>query len=509
MFPQELSVTCSEGFALDENNHGDVAYTISCASSGELTFSNSAGCSAINCGALPTVEHAAVEGSSHFGGDATVTCAEGHSVDQTAREGSAEYTISCQSSGEFTPTQQCLPVSCGAPLAVDFTSRSSEGAKVFDETVTYELTGGYSLSGEHGGATNFAISCQADATFTAVEMPLPVSCGAPPSKAHASAHGEGFVFPEEAPYTCAAGYSLNGREDGDRAFSLSCAASGQYEGPSGCQPISCGDVTHPDHSDQVEDHDGQTLTSLVFPQIAKFVCKSGYSKTGKLGSELTTVVVTCQADGSILYPAQCVNNDDCLSTENACSPNGQCVDNESPTGTHLDDFHCEPDSGFAESIKVDGTRWCKNIPDCPDGACAPGGCEDLVNDYECHCPLGYYQGENTEENLAHDCLPVECGAPPSMQHASAGTSASVFYDSPPVAYSCDDGYTLDGVAAGENTFSVGCRDWIFCRCSSVRARQVRRATGGFELKSKYSKRTCVRGDSHLRVRRGLLHRWIC
>jgi len=458
VFPQVLAITCHEGFALDENSHGEVSYTISCASSGELTFSNSAGCSAINCGALPVVEHAEVQGSSHFGEEATVRCSEGHSTDQTAFEGSAEYTISCQSNGQFTHAQECQPVNCGLPLAVDFTTRSSEDAKVFGDVVTYQLVPGYSLSGEFGGATDFSISCQADASFTALEMPLPVLCGAPPSKTHASAHGESFVFPEQAPYTCAAGYSLNGHEDGDRAFSLSCAASGEYEGPSGCQPISCGDVTRPDHTSQVEDHDGRELTSLVFPEIAKFVCEPGYSKTGELGSQLTTIVVTCQADGSLLYPAQCVNNNDCLSPDNACSPNGQCADNETPTGSHLDDFHCECDSGFTQAIKEGGIKWCKNIPDCPEGACAPGGCADLVNDYECHCPLGYYQGENTEEGLSRDCLPQECGNPPAVPHASATTSTSVFYDSQPVAYSCGDGYTLDGVAAGEKVFSVACMD---------------------------------------------------
>jgi len=457
-FPMELKVECLSGYALHVDEHGNTKYSIHCTDAGELSFTDDSGCQAINCGNLPTVENAEVVGETHFGDEATVTCATGHSIDATADGTSAHYSISCQEDGSYTTQHACVPISCGVAPEVDYSTNSgSNSEKVYEDTVTYTLTSGYTLDGTTAGEAEFTINCQADSTYTQVGAPLPVTCGAPPTLGHAEVTGEEFWFTERAPYTCDEGYSLDATASGDASFHLDCEADGTYSGPTGCEAIVCGDVTAPDHTAQSNDAEGAKLTSLHFPQTAVFECNAGYSKDGTLGSVLTTITVSCQADGTNLYPATCSNNDDCISVENGCDENGHCVDNEDATGVHADDFYCECDSGFEEEITISGVNWCSNIPDCPSGACDPGTCADLVNDYECTCPSGYYEGENADENLLHDCLPVECGVPEAVSHATTDAIESIFYNSFPVEYTCDEGYSLDSTAMGEYVFTMTCQ----------------------------------------------------
>ena len=321
----------------------------------------------------------------------------------------------------------------------------------------YGCDSGYTTTGVSGESAEWELTCQENGAFSKTEACLPISCGEPPELEHSLPVGEEYFYPEAAPYTCETGYSLDGSANGAKAFETECTTKGKYDGPKGCEPISCGKVKVIENSGQVVDADGNKLSVLHFGQYAKFECKEGYSKDGLLGSTLVGIAATCQADGTILYPAKCINNNDCSSPENACSPDGHCKDHSVATGKHDDDFSCECDSGFAPDTRDGGIKFCKNIPDCPDGACEPGSCEDLVNNYECHCPAGYFEGENPQENLPHDCLPKECGSPKSVEHAAVQNAAgSVFFDSEPVQYGCAEGYTLGGDAEGESQFVVSC-----------------------------------------------------
>ena len=248
-----------------------------------------------------------------------MTCAEGHSIDATAAATSAHYTISCQADGSFTTQHACEPISCGvAPDVDDATHTGADSGEVYEAAVEYTLASGYSLDGTTAGETSFTITCQADSTYTQVGAPMAVTCGAPPTLTHSAVTGEEFWFSEKAPYTCDEGYSLDGTASGAGTFKLDCEADGTYSGPTGCEAIACGAVTAPDYTSQVDDHEGAKHTDLVFPQTAVFECDSGYSKDGTLDSVLTTITVTCQADGTNLYPATCSNNDDCISVENGC-----------------------------------------------------------------------------------------------------------------------------------------------------------------------------------------------
>jgi len=457
VFPQKITATCTTGHALREDEHDAVTYDISCADDGKLAYTDDSGCKPISCGPMPKVNNADVSGSHLFGEEGAADCKVGFSTDRTTNKAAQMFTFHCQADGSFSTIHKCQPVSCGEPSIIDHAEDSAgKTEQFFQDEMTYTLAEGYTLSGQHDGQKTFKVECLDDGTFTELKIPLPVECGPAPKRKHAHTEGTEFVFSQTAEYTCEQGYSLDGRHSGDTAFQLTCEASGEYSGPEGCVPIECGDIIPLKHATQVADQDGEKHTSLVFPQYARFECEPGYSRDGVLGSTLTVIDMSCQKTGEITVPAECINMDDCISPENACSPDGRCVDAESPTGKHDRDFSCECDSGFAQAIMGESIKHCENIPDCPKGACEPGSCHDLVNDYECECPSGYFQDANPAEQLDHDCLPEECGPPPKIKHASTSIKDSVFFDSEPVPFECSTGYTLDGTASGPVSFTVQC-----------------------------------------------------
>eukprot|EP00928_Gymnodinium_smaydae_P036844 TRINITY_DN25697_c0_g2_i1.p1 TRINITY_DN25697_c0_g2~~TRINITY_DN25697_c0_g2_i1.p1 ORF type:complete len:4096 (+),score=634.51 TRINITY_DN25697_c0_g2_i1:84-12290(+) len=458
VFPEQLLITCIAGHALHKDQHAQVTYLASCQKDGKIFVPQKA-CTPIDCGMAPVVTNAKVTGSTRFGGDLFARANAGYSLDGSIAKAASEFKIGCAASGGFVGLHEFQRVSCGEAPTVEHTSKTA-GAKLFGDKITYTLDAGYSLDGTSSGARKFETTCLANGTFSPARTPLPVSCGSPPAAAHATSDSVGRVFQEKAIYACEGGYSTDGSAAGPKSFEIVCLANGQFSTMQKCQPISCGAFTTPVHATQVADADGQQLKSLVFGRVAKFNCAPGFSRDGILGSELTSFTIQCLASGEMYYPSQCQNIDDCASQSNQCSSNGRCVDLENPTGVHRNDFRCECSSGFAEKRSDEGVRTCDNIPDCPAGACMPGGCHDLVNDYECSCPAGYYVGPNAAEDLRHDCLPVSCGNPPQVDKAALENHAAdkaVVFDEPPIEYTCEKGYTLDGTASGEITFRLSCQ----------------------------------------------------
>lgn len=54
--------------------------------------------------------------------------------------------------------------------------------------------------------------------------------------------------------------------------------------------------------------------------------------------------------------------------------------------------------------------------------------------------------------MKHDCLPVSCHTPPKIPHSSTDPAGAqdkeVKFAEPPVDFTCDEGYTLDGSPTG-------------------------------------------------------------
>jgi Notch-like protein len=239
------------------------------------------GCVAVDCGALPEVENAKVSGSTTFGTKATVTCNTGYSIDQTTAPESESFDFICQSTGKFEETKDCKRIKCGKGPAVEHTKRDT-GVKVFEDTVKYTLDEGYTLNGKHDGPKEFTISCQGDGTFTATEVTKPVECGVAPVLPHCSNLGIPRTYHQNAMYTCEMGFSVDGSANGLKEFETLCNADSSFAKHDGCQPVKCGEPPVPLDSSQ-----SGGPSELVFKDVAEFKCDTGFSVDSKLSGETT------------------------------------------------------------------------------------------------------------------------------------------------------------------------------------------------------------------------------
>jgi hypothetical protein len=451
-FPDVVTYMCEEGYTINGKADGEYEFDIKALANGKQEGAEK--CLPVFCGEIPADGNAKYPLKDFVFPQAfTADCNEGFSVDGTVSPPSKHYHPLCQSDGTFAGVRTCERIKCGVAREVMFTKRDT-ARKVFQDSSEYVVNEGYSLDGQASGKKAFTVTCQSDGTFSAGVLPKPVSCGSPPTKEHATfPEGVTHVFKEQASYTCAGGHSVDAKASSAKNFVAKCQHDGTYEEHDGCSPVECGPVVVPKNGAQT---DGKA--ELVFTEKAAFKCSPGFSTDGWMAGPRTTST-RCQANGKLTMTAKCLNMDDCEA--NMCRQHGKCVDNKDPTGVHKDDYHCVCNSGYEEMIEDDGTRYCGNIPDCPKGACMPGECQDLVNDYKCHCDEGYHEGPNLKKDFKHDCLPNVCGTAPKLKHATAkvqgGRGSPIDFSMDPIGYTCGEGYSLDGSAAGDITFTVACQ----------------------------------------------------
>jgi hypothetical protein len=484
---------CKTGYSVDATLSGPVTFITQCQATGDLTVHNGCknmdNCEGNLCGAHGTCVDAEQPTGVHkddykcvcetgfeelIGDDGTRICGnvpdcpEGACLPGSCQDLVNDYKCMCPEGYHVGKNAKkgldhdCLPNVCGIPLTVDHATVSSSKKMHFAmDPVQYTCDKGYSLDGAPTGDTTFRITCLADSTFEVAPACLPVTCGVTPQKAHATHSAGSHVFPEKAAYSCAKGFSVNGKATGAMGFEVACKANGEYAAHDGCAPIGCSVVT------PVNSKLSSGATKFVFGDDALFRCKAGYSINSKLVGQVS-FSTACLASGEFDSHIGCSNMDDCETSE--CGTHGKCEDAKAPTGEHIKDYKCVCESGFEEIIKPEGTRTCENKNDCPISACSPGSCEDLVNDYKCHCPVGFHEAANEKTGLKHDCVPNICGVPPQVKHAKTDVRTAVDFTTKPVKYSCEDGYTLDGSAVGDTTFQVGCQaDTSFSLGADARA----------------------------------------
>jgi hypothetical protein len=193
LYADVLEVTCLPGHATNKDQHSKVTYEAHCMADSSLKVDDKR-CTPIDCGAAPTVEHGKVTGLTQFGSPMTVTCDEGYSLDSSCcAKAAAQYSMRCLATGGFSAVHHCEPVACGVAPVVEFATSSGSG-EVFQDKVTYTLAEGYTLNGKADGEKTFEISCQKDAKWSPVSMPMPVSCGAPPKEPKAEVGPAEFFF---------------------------------------------------------------------------------------------------------------------------------------------------------------------------------------------------------------------------------------------------------------------------------------------------------------------------
>ena len=456
VFPESAEYTCEECYSLDTDAKGPKTFEVKRQADGKYTAPKE--CKAVICPtpeAQPESILAKVQDVYTCFTPLRVACVEGYSMDHTTNPMSFGYTQACHADRTFDKVQDCKPIKCLTLPVVNHTKRE-DGVRVYKETVEYTADEGYTLNCKADGETKFTIECQSDGTYSKVKSVCAVECGKDPERKNAQGPGCDHSFPEVVPYNCLKGHSpeevLQGREDHPVLSGLPVRRQ---------VPRQLSKTVVPPHSKQVS---GPDVKDMVFMDISGFECKKGYTLNGYMTGP-TSFSTHCQYNGSQTEHPGCINADDCEG--NVCGSwrlsrpmgHGKCVDNKDPAGDHLEDYHCDCDSGFKEVIDdKNKIRYCENIDDCPhkDPKCTPGFCVDEINDYECICPAGYYEG-NDKEGLLHVCSPVKCGAPPEIKHGSTETKEDVYFAEPPVLYTCDKGYTIDGVAKSINTFQIACK----------------------------------------------------
>jgi len=77
--------------------------------------------------------------------------------------------------GQFSQVSQCKPVSCGEPDDVANAHRPS-GSMVFKDEITYTCADGFTLNGKPDGSTKFDAKCKKDGKFTKLKSCHPKVC---------------------------------------------------------------------------------------------------------------------------------------------------------------------------------------------------------------------------------------------------------------------------------------------------------------------------------------------
>eukprot|EP00929_Paragymnodinium_shiwhaense_P066503 TRINITY_DN3336_c0_g1_i3.p1 TRINITY_DN3336_c0_g1~~TRINITY_DN3336_c0_g1_i3.p1 ORF type:complete len:3781 (+),score=899.34 TRINITY_DN3336_c0_g1_i3:54-11396(+) len=497
VYPQTMEVSCNEGYSTDGSTAEEVtSYTARCLADG--TFGGLRKCEPVIAGVAPEVRFTTRDSTEKkvYLEKVVYTLDPGYSLDAKA-SGEKSFEIEALATGTFSPTKTPLPVQCGVPPEKAHTDNAQGIEYIFGEYALYTCLTGYSVDGKAKGADGCSgvivrssgkgrrgnrrvgrKTSKWEAKFgvgkytlgdmrkkgakndEADEIEIPEGCEATLYQhgrygGWSARFGPG-VYSGTAAFKKAGAKSRDAsslqvrkrKASGPSTFTTDCQSDGKYQAHDPCKPNECGAVVVPKNMKQAEGP-----TEMVFTDVAKFKCLPGYSLDGLMTGPLEAST-KCQATGKLTTHAGCLNMDDCEG--NKCGAHGTCSDNKEPTGVHKDDYKCVCDSGFKEEIK-DGKRICGNVPDCPPAACLPGACHDLVNDYRCECPEGYYEDANEAEKLKHDCLPNKCGKPTEVPHATPTTTGDVFFDSPPVEYTCEEGYTLDGAPGGDTTFTISCQ----------------------------------------------------
>ena len=121
-------------------------------------------------------------------------------------------------------------------------------------------------------------------------------------------------------------------------------------------------------------------------------CKDVNCNNGECHNEETRARCICEQGWEGELCTDSVN--DC--PENACYGHGVCNDKHNY-------FNCTCNSGFSG-------EFCQtNIDDCDGHDCAPGTCEDGINDYTCNCAgTGYIGTRCNEECTSSNCIHGNC-----------------------------------------------------------------------------------------------------
>lgn len=434
LYPALVDYTCMKGFTQDGSASGLTSMMISCEESGSFT-ALSGKCQPIKCGLPPLVEKAVAVSTDpvFFQSVAEYTCDAGYFIGGLP-SGGKSVMMDCTALGTFAEAEPCEPVICGVAPQLPFatTVHDPTAPLSLSEVVKYTCDEGFAIDAKDRSKRDFMAQCDEEGQFAGISPCHRVDCEHPEHVANAMVAEVDMVYQLVATYMCVAGHSVDGTVLGARTFDIDCKADQTLSSAKECLPIDCGEPPSVQH---------RTLTEDVghhFGLAVNYKCDEGFSTDTTPSPGAALVQLSCLESGQYAEALPCVEIDDCASV--TCGPYGECIDE------HMG-YHCECQSGF-EVQEVEGAPMCGNIDDCGD--CGAGTCEDLVNDFTCHCPSGYELVEDPEKT----CSPVLCGDPPAVEFAVRPDGKMFFLSN--VEYACGAGTSLDATAVGLTSFIVDC-----------------------------------------------------
>lgn len=452
-FPEKQTVTCLEGYSTNKDSLEAKDREFELKTLANCEFDEHPECVPIQCKPEPEIEHTSKEGGVVFGEALKFTCDKGFSLDGTT-QGLKTFELKCLSSGEFEPEQECQPVSCGVPaeiphgkiksgsalLQVDPKHATHTQMKLSKSTAATpspnkkptNTTAPHSLA--DGGHKSHKVTHQLQDR----------------KKRHWHKRREPAVFGDKVEYECDEGYTLDGKSDGERTFTTECMEDGSIKGMKTCKPVSCG-VAEPKKNSMPAEEEEKFFTDKI-----RYLCNEGYSIDGKVpkGPEDAQFSEECQADGSFTEEGGCKDIDWCELSE--CGENGECKDVEGDLFYTCD---CNDgyqsaflDSGLETCEEINECdAWSG------DALCTSHGkCKDGLMKFTCECDPGYEVEEISDSRQT--CVPKVCGEVPEIEHAASVPKMGKIKFPDSVSYTCMSGYSTTGEFGGDTNFVVSCED---------------------------------------------------
>mmetsp|Transcript_21028 Transcript_21028/g.39098 ORF Transcript_21028/g.39098 Transcript_21028/m.39098 type:complete len:1840 (-) Transcript_21028:122-5641(-) len=312
-------------------------YTYSCDCDSGYVETNATGikvCEKKTCPALAVVPNSTMTEpvTLKYADKKIVSCRPGFSVDGSSS--SADFTVECRADATLTPLPTCRLVTCGLAPVVHF----SKSLTVLNEAAPMEL--GAAEEAEDPPSMlpdaekkkckrNTGGTCQWSACYawrgptkceggkclcqegycsvhgkcvkqeTGASSPgMPKTSGTktqpgtkiPGTKTKPTVPTHVFVAGETASYTCADGYSLDGKPSGQQQLLVQCQLDGSFQPVTHCEPITCGIPPGITNGEQ-----GQAM-QVAYPNTVAYECKPGYSFNASKLSD-THKRIKCQSNG--------------------------------------------------------------------------------------------------------------------------------------------------------------------------------------------------------------------
>eukprot|EP00746_Dinoflagellata_sp_MGD_P138404 gnl/MRDRNA2_/MRDRNA2_72053_c0_seq1.p1 gnl/MRDRNA2_/MRDRNA2_72053_c0~~gnl/MRDRNA2_/MRDRNA2_72053_c0_seq1.p1 ORF type:complete len:2101 (+),score=429.94 gnl/MRDRNA2_/MRDRNA2_72053_c0_seq1:113-6415(+) len=334
-FPQNVEITCDDGYTVNGSPGGDRSFLIKCQDDGKFEKHSEGECEPVKCGALPAMANAALTGDLKelvFDVQAKYECLEGFTAGGEW-DSPKSYHVDCLPTGEFsvpTPELQCRNVNdcerhtCGphgrcVDKIADYDCDCESGFEV-TEVDGEKVCGNKDDCGAHGCGpgvcvdlvNDYTCSCPSghfqDAKPDGEKTCFPVQCALEvPNLEHGTAkRSEGksgaVAFPETLKFECEEGYSTDATPtEARRSFQIACLATGELTEMFQCRAVSCGAPSILPFTKGPAD----MLKSIDYGETANYKCLEGYTLDGTAGGE-TTFDTKCNPNGKLDDPKTCL-----------------------------------------------------------------------------------------------------------------------------------------------------------------------------------------------------------